>query len=1343
MANSNMGLNIKISADAKAGIEAFRDLKLSVETTRDKLGQATERVKELVKAANTGKLQLLEAAQKDADGAAKKIEIAKRELEFFKRSAETGGAAGIKLFGRDIDKAKDSIAAASKELAAHNAKIEKIQATAATAIPEYARQLERAKKEAGALKDSVNAQAEALEKSRRAMAASGIDVTKLAAEQVRLNQAQKDSAAAQAQSTANMTAWATQAASGGVAIKQLAAGQADYAAKAKAASDIDQARGTIGVKAHSDIRASIDAVNQALATLKNSGTLTNAELAQATAKTKAQVSALKEEFNGVKTNADRVKGAFDLLGKAFYAFQAIMAGNALVKMIDDMTRLEGRLKLSEGSATAAGKAMAGITQIAQDAAVPIRDVADAYVRFSTSIQKMGGTQQEALGFTDALSKALKISGASAEETGGVMRQLSQAFNKGKLSGDEFVTVSESGGKVLDYLGAQLGKTRGELALMAEKGELTADKMLKLGDAGKQIDQDFKTLPVTLGDAFTRLGNSLTGFASSSTVLRGILAALAQVIQFVGERLEVIVAASLVVGLAVLVTSFGGIAAAVTALSVALVGAKVAFLALMTAHPVLLALGVAAAAVVALWDKLPEGVRKFNESPLDKIQAAIKEVDRQLAEVQGQMDANRVATEAMVTAMLAANKTLTGEVTVSMAAQKQAVEDRYQAEVDAIKVSGLSAQAKQDAELAALRVSIGAQMEVERQGLADKLALIEAEFNARKGAAERSGGTDIERANKVKQVEIDILTQKRQVLGESLASYRAHVDALNAEANRNLAEVRRIEQEKLALTQSTEERIRGLKQSAMSDAAAYADKQLQIEQDLARAREAIKAGDYERAKGYAQKATDLAASTANAVKEGDKEVISKKEAVATAVGKITEASGLVAQALDAEGNAHKSRADTATTEAGKIKAAMTGIADEVDTLTAKLSKSAKLVIETNLDEIKKKFAEFDALQAKKELLWTIRSNAEEVQKQINGLVKNTSSTHSVGSNVADVQGQISALKADTSSTHTIYVRRVETNATGGQVGAGLPGYALGGRVANSVRQFARGGRVASAAGGSDSGSAPDPAFATGGEVQGYARGGMISVGRAQDLTYMLSLSEVEPDAAAQSEMDRLWPVYFERARVQYYDNMNRASDGTLFAYERSIADWHAAIGENWQAMLKRIYAPKKSQQPSAYAHGGNVFPAMAAGIVPGSGNGDTVPRTLEAGSYVLRKSAVQKYGANGIANLIAKTRAQASGVSSRAGAAVRALLTPGEIVIPRAIAARMGSGMLDRINASRYASGGMVGMPTPAVMAGASSTHVVTINLPTASARINTASAADAAALAGILAQLNTAMRTAA
>lgn len=55
----------------------------------------------------------------------------------------------------------------------------------------------------------------------------------------------------------------------------------------------------------------------------------------------------------------------------------------------------------------------------------------------------------------------------------------------------------------------------------------------------------------------------------------------------------------------------------------------------------------------------------------------------------------------------------------------------------------------------------------------------------------------------------------------------------------------------------------------------------------------------------------------------------------------------------------------------------------------------------------------------------------------------------------------------------------------------------------------------------------------------------------------------------------------------------------------------------------------------FAGGGAVapaFPRMRGGTVPGTGHHDTVPRTLEAGAFVLRKAAVRKYGSGTLAKL---------------------------------------------------------------------------------------------------------------
>ena len=86
-----------------------------------------------------------------------------------------------------------------------------------------------------------------------------------------------------------------------------------------------------------------------------------------------------------------------------------------------------------------------------------------------------------------------------------------------------------------------------------------------------------------------------------------------------------------------------------------------------------------------------------------------------------------------------------------------------------------------------------------------------------------------------------------------------------------------------------------------------------------------------------------------------------------------------------------------------------------------------------------------------------------------------------------------------------------------------------------------------------------------------------------------------------------------------------------------------------------------------------------GIVPGTGNRDTVPASLTAGDFVIRKSSVKKLGLGG-----------SQGFAS--GGEVPALLTPGELVVPQAQAKKIGYGKLNTMNKyGRYNKGGAVGI----------------------------------------------------
>ena len=76
---------------------------------------------------------------------------------------------------------------------------------------------------------------------------------------------------------------------------------------------------------------------------------------------------------------------------------------------------------------------------------------------------------------------------------------------------------------------------------------------------------------------------------------------------------------------------------------------------------------------------------------------------------------------------------------------------------------------------------------------------------------------------------------------------------------------------------------------------------------------------------------------------------------------------------------------------------------------------------------------------------VTADTAEARAQMDDLQTPTASLHSVDPDTARAEAAIKALEKNTRSTHTVYVRKVETNATGGMVGAAVLRRASGGNI----------------------------------------------------------------------------------------------------------------------------------------------------------------------------------------------------------------------------------------------------------------------------------------------------------
>ena len=644
---------------------------------------------------------------------------------------------------------------------------------------------------------------------------------------------------------------------------------------------------------------------------------------------------------------------------------------------------------------------------------------------------------------------------------------------------------------------------------------------------------------------------------------------------------------------------------------------------------------AAEEVAKRLEAVRQGTQEAVGRGIEAVHAALEKLKSRLGEVEQAVGkANQTVNDA-IAKMAEAYKGLTSIVEASLQRQVDAVKARYEQEKSALELSKQSEAALITKSTQLLTDALTQQTTLRRQATADTLKLIDDESRAKIEAARRDGQTEAERGANVTRVENEILATKRQTLAQALSEYRQHIDTLNAEANRHLAEIKRIEEEKRQLSMTTEERIRDIRRQGMTDFEATEDRKRQIAEYQEKAREALANGEFEQARQLAQKAMDLAAQVASSqtseakrgedarkqseqavsqvtqlesqsrdayrkqeyaqaealmrqadqlraelaqkAKDADAQIAQGKDGVNQAIQRIRESEEILNKTLDAEAKAHQTAAQSALSAREEISRTLAQTSVEIDQITAKLKDGLKVTIDADTARFDKAIADLDKALAEKEVLLKIQADLQEAEKklqQYEQLLKE-GKTLPVDADVSKAKDALARLKtyADQNAQLELKVATEKAQAA----------------ITN---------------------------------VEGMIK----ALDRIQ--TESRHVVSTNADAA--------------RAEIMSLNGANTSSTHTIYVQKVEVNATGGLVGGG----VRR------------FADGGAVapaFPRMSGGTVPGSGHHDTVPRTLDAGAFVIRKAAVRKYGsgalsrlANGVAHFAVGGRVASLGSTGSTG-----------------------------------------------------------------------------------------------
>lgn len=263
-----------------------------------------------------------------------------------------------------------------------------------------------------------------------------------------------------------------------------------------------------------------------------------------TGKLLVEVRIINQQLDQTARSGDRLQANFNALALAAKILAAALAAVKAAEKADEMRLLGARVEVAAGSVDKGVEAMNRLVQISRNTQTAVVGNVEVFNRLNQSLLQMGGTQNDTLNLTDLLAKAIRVSGASAVEAKSAMLQFGQALGSGKLAGDELRSLLENAPYLMQQLAAGIGKPVGELKKLGEQGKLTADVVVgALTKSAEKINADFAKFPQTVSggfqlvqDAAARLNEKMDQASGKSAALAGAAQGLAQVLDALTDDL---------------------------------------------------------------------------------------------------------------------------------------------------------------------------------------------------------------------------------------------------------------------------------------------------------------------------------------------------------------------------------------------------------------------------------------------------------------------------------------------------------------------------------------------------------------------------------------------------------------------------------------------------------------------------------------------------------------------------------------------------------------------------------------------------------------------------------------
>nr|DAX21162.1 MAG TPA: Tail tape measure [Caudoviricetes sp.] len=239
-------------------------------------------------------------------------------------------------------------------------------------------------------------------------------------------------------------------------------------------------------------------------------------------------------------NIENAANSLEKINTRLFNFSVAGVGLGTLKnYADGYTEVKNKLALVESASFSSQRGLQSLFDISLKTNQSLEATSSIYQRFAQNAQALGINQARVASLTETVSKAVAISGASAESAQAALMQFGQSLASGVFRGQEFNSVMEQTPGLAQAMAKGLGVSVGELRNMANAGKLTMDVIIPALERVKgSVDEQFNTRIVTIGMAFENLRTSTTKWIGELDQASGASQGFATVISGMADHLTV-------------------------------------------------------------------------------------------------------------------------------------------------------------------------------------------------------------------------------------------------------------------------------------------------------------------------------------------------------------------------------------------------------------------------------------------------------------------------------------------------------------------------------------------------------------------------------------------------------------------------------------------------------------------------------------------------------------------------------------------------------------------------------------------------------------------------------------